>query len=60
MNEASRFLEGSGNGMNQSITVEEGRKIRALGDFDLVMLISEIHDHSWPDARKILNLMAAA
>lgn len=42
---------------NQKVTVEELEKIRNLDDFDLIMLISDIHDHSWPMARRTLQLM---
>ena len=42
---------------NQEVTASEMEKIRKLEDFDLTMLISEIHDHGWPDARKILEMM---
>lgn len=43
--------------MNQKVTPTELSKIRRLADFDLVMLISEIHDHGWAMARKTLKLM---
>ena len=33
--------------------------IRSLPDFDLIMLLSEINDHGWEEARKLLPLMAA-
>jgi hypothetical protein len=42
---------------NQQVTKSELHKIRLLDDFDLIMLISEIHDHGWPVARKTLALM---
>lgn len=42
---------------NQELAPEELRKIRALEDFDLTMLVSEIHDHGWPVARRTLALM---
>lgn len=45
---------------NQEITEAELTQIRALGDFDLCMLISEVHDVGWPQARKILPFMAMA
>jgi hypothetical protein len=44
-------------GDNQHVMPEEIAKIRALDDFDLVMLISEIHDHGWPVARVTLRMM---
>ena len=31
--------------------------IRALKDFDLIMLISEVHDHGWPMAKRTLDMM---
>lgn len=34
-------------GINQKITKKELNQIRSLPDFDLKMLISEIHDHGW-------------
>ena len=42
---------------NQELSDEELKKIRALDDFDLTMLISEIHDYGWEIARETLNLM---
>jgi len=42
---------------NQQISKEELAKIKCLDDFDLTMLISEVHDHGWPTARKTLELM---
>jgi hypothetical protein len=42
---------------NQKILDSELSKIRKLDDFDLVMLISEIHDHGWPMARRTLEMM---
>jgi len=42
---------------NQKVTKEELAKIRRLSDFDLVMLISDIHDHDWPTARTTLAMM---
>jgi hypothetical protein len=42
---------------NQKITPAEIEKIRSLDDFDLIMLISEVHDHGWPIARKTLAMM---
>lgn len=46
------------NGDNIRITSGEMKFIRSLGDFDLKMLLSEIHDHGWPTARKLLPLIA--
>jgi hypothetical protein len=42
---------------NQTITAEQLAKIRTLDDFDLIMLISEVHDHGWPTAATTLELM---
>jgi hypothetical protein len=42
---------------NQRVTPAELTKIRNLEDFDLIMLISEIHDHGWLAARATLVLM---
>lgn len=44
---------------NQQILDGELSKIRALDDFDLVMLISEVHDHGWTSARRTLRMMPA-
>ena len=41
----------------QEVTRKEVEKIRGLDSFDLVMLISEIHDHGWKIARTTLKLM---
>ena len=45
---------------NQKLTPEELAAIRRLDDFDLTMLISEIHDHGWPTARLTLQLIVEA
>jgi hypothetical protein len=42
---------------NQEITKEQLEKIRLLDDFDLIMLISEIHDHGWNTASRTLEMM---
>lgn len=42
---------------NQEATKAELAKIRRLKDFDLVMLISEIHDNGWKVARETLAMM---
>ena len=34
--------------------------IRSLEDFDLTMLISEIHEHGWKQARELLPLIKEA
>lgn len=43
--------------INQRVKNEELIKIRHLDDFDLIMLISEIHDHGWTVARRTLAMM---
>lgn len=43
--------------VNQIISEQQLKKIRALADFDLIMLISETHDHGWPVAAKTLEWM---
>ena len=45
---------------NQTVTKQEAEAIRALDDFDLIMLISEIHDHGWPFARHTLAIIPKA
>jgi hypothetical protein len=42
---------------NQAVTAEQLAKIRRLDDFDLIMLISEIHDHGWKVAQRTLDMM---
>ena len=42
---------------NQKVSATELAKIRKLQDFDLIMLISEIHDHGWKVAQETLRLM---
>lgn len=34
--------------------------IRRLSDFDLSMLLSEVHDHGWYVAKKLIPMMVAA
>lgn len=46
-----------GTNENRKVTKAEMAKIRRLGDFDLIMLISEIHDHGWEVARKTLTMI---
>lgn len=46
------------NGANQRIPADELARVRSLDDLDLRMLLSEIHDHGWPVARKLLPLMS--
>lgn len=43
---------------NQSITPDQLAQIRALNDFDLIMLLSEIHDNGWDQGAKLLKIMA--
>jgi hypothetical protein len=45
---------------NQEITADELKFIRSLSDFDLTMFLSEIHDHGWPEARKLLAMIHEA
>ena len=45
---------------NQDVTKKELEAIRALSDFDLIMLISEIHDHGWDTGRSTLRLQPKA
>ncbi len=47
------YIEGD----NQDISTAQLALIRALDDFDLKMLLSEIHDHGWPAAKKLLHLI---
>lgn len=42
---------------NQDISPEQLAKIRRLSDFDLIMLLSEIHDHGWEVASQTLEMM---
>jgi hypothetical protein len=44
---------------NQHISAEQIAKIRSLDDFDLVMLISEIHGYGWKVAARTLSMMPA-
>ena len=43
-------------GDNQEISTGELKAIRELDDFDLTMILSEIHDHGWPVAKVTLAL----
>ena len=45
---------------NQKVSKAELEFIRSLCDFDLTMLVSEIHDHGWPQARKLLPMIKEA
>lgn len=42
---------------NQEVGRDEANKIRRLANFEIKMLVSEIHDHGWPIARRTLALM---
>lgn len=42
---------------NRAVTKAQMAKIRRLEDFDLIMLISDIHDHGWEIAQETLALM---
>lgn len=44
-------------GENQKVTKAQMEKIRKLEDFDLIMLISDIHDHGWGIAKDTLAMM---
>lgn len=44
-------------GINQEVSKRDLDQIRGLEDFDLIMLISDIHDHGWPIASETLCLM---
>lgn len=45
--------------MDDNIKIErlELDFIRSLKDFDLTMLLSEIHDHGWDQARELIPLI---
>lgn len=45
---------------NIAITSAELAFIKSLSDFDLTMLLSEIHDHGWPQARQLLPMIKEA
>lgn len=45
---------------NLDISTEDLSFIRSLADFDLIMLISEVHDHGWEMAEKTLGMMKEA
>jgi hypothetical protein len=47
-------------GENLEIDVADLAFIRTLGDFDLTMLLSELHDHGWPFAARLMLLMRAS
>ena len=42
---------------NLILSQDELKAIRELDDFDLIMLLSEIHDHGWPSAKVILDVL---
>lgn len=42
---------------NRDVTIEEIEKIQDLDSFDLIMLISDIHDHGWEMGRRTLSMM---
>lgn len=44
-------------GDNIKVSESVLRRIRALDDFDLRMLLSEINDHGWDVARKLLDVI---
>lgn len=45
--------------MNENLKIKKDdlQFIRSLKDFDLTMLLSEIHDHGWESAETILTQM---
>jgi hypothetical protein len=45
---------------NQQMLLKEQNFIRSLSNFDLGMLVSEIHDHGWKVARVTLACMPGA
>lgn len=45
---------------NQKISSQDLDFIRCLPDWDLIMLLSEIHDHGWPTAAKLIPAMRTA
>lgn len=45
---------------NIKITHDELKLIRSLSDFDLTMLLSEIEDHGWNQARALIPMIARA
>lgn len=42
---------------NQKISKKDLDFIRSLEDFDLTMLISEVHDHGWGVAKETLKFI---
>jgi hypothetical protein len=44
----------------QRVTKQEMADIRSLCDFDLILFITEIHEHGWHEGRKMLPAMIAA
>jgi hypothetical protein len=44
-------------GKNLPIPSEDLAFIRSLGDFDLLMLLSEINDHGWVVAKRTLEMI---
>ena len=45
---------------NIEISQTEMAAIRTLSDFDLTMLLSELHHHGWPAAKALLLLILQA
>jgi hypothetical protein len=45
---------------NIELTKDEYEFISGLPKFDMEMLLSDIHEHGWPIARKTLSLMKEA
>jgi hypothetical protein len=42
--------------MNQRVSKTECDAIRKLTDFDMKMLVGDIHDHGWPVGRVTLRI----
>ena len=40
-----------------AITPAELAHVRSLDNFDLTLFLSELHDHGWPIARKLLTII---
>jgi hypothetical protein len=47
-------------GGNIKATKEELAEVRSLEDFDLTMFLSELRDHGWESALRLLTMIRAA
>lgn len=45
---------------NIDVTKQELAALRALPDFDLTMVLSEIHEHGWPHGRRLIEAATEA